>query len=207
MPSPFDPRLDNKTSLIQINNTLETLNRVKTNQIREQKYEGWQVLIDSLLEFDSSGGPCRHGAIFGRDGSLWAKTTNFPPITIPELTRIKRIFTDDTHIAQYGVYLAGRKYIYYGKYDFSWSSIVAQCQGPEGWCTIMMTTSAVIIGISQQKITSAIVSFKVKMILGYRIYLWWGVDHNCTALRVDPDPLLALYIFNLVVFLHNNAQY
>ncbi|KAI3524671.1 hypothetical protein L2E82_02948 [Cichorium intybus] len=73
----------------------------------------WQTYVDEHLmcDIDGSGQHLSSAAIFGTDGTVWAKSTNFPQYKPDEINSIIKEFNEPGHLAPTGLFLATAKYM------------------------------------------------------------------------------------------------
>ncbi|KVH93861.1 Profilin [Cynara cardunculus var. scolymus] len=73
----------------------------------------WQTYVDEHLmcDIEGSGQHLTAAAIFGTDGTVWAKSGSFPQFKPEEINAIIKEFNDPGNLAPTGLFLGGAKYM------------------------------------------------------------------------------------------------
>lgn len=72
----------------------------------------WDAYItDHLMTELPNGGALTSSAILGQDGSVWAKSDDFPEITEEQSASIMSGFDDEAKLAEKGLYIGAQKFL------------------------------------------------------------------------------------------------
>lgn len=109
----------------------------------------WQAYIDEQLMVDlPQGGKLTHAAIIGDDGSIWAQSSEFPPVTPGQVHPIVAAIGDDEQVRTMG----GRGLVF-GESKFQIVShdadrrVIYGKSSAHGGCVVVKTNSALLVGI------------------------------------------------------------
>ncbi|KAH9618966.1 hypothetical protein KSS87_020302 [Heliosperma pusillum] len=103
----------------------------------------WQGYVDDHLMCDVEGHTLTSAAIYGLDGSLWAKSEKFPELKSEEITAVLEDFITPGHLAPTGLHLGGSKYMVIQGEP---GAVIRGKKGPGGAC-IKKTGQCVLFGI------------------------------------------------------------
>lgn len=103
----------------------------------------WQAYVDDYLMAElPNGATLTHAAIYGHDGSEWAKTPSMPEFSDAEFKALVKGFDDSSALAASGVRVAGVKYTFI----MADPTVVRARAGKDGF-TAHKTGQAVLVGI------------------------------------------------------------
>nr|GEZ07782.1 putative profilin, Profilin conserved site [Tanacetum cinerariifolium] len=73
----------------------------------------WQTYVDDHLmcDIEGTGQHLTSAAIFGTDGTVWAKSASFPEFKPNEIDAIIKEFNEAGQLAPTGLFLGGAKYM------------------------------------------------------------------------------------------------
>ncbi|CAH1425175.1 unnamed protein product [Lactuca virosa] len=110
----------------------------------------WQTYVDEHLmcDIDGSGQHLSSAAIFGTDGTVWAKSTSFPQYKSEEINAIIKEFNEAGHLAPTGLFLAGAKYMVI---QGEAGAVIRGKKGAGGIC-VKKTTQAMVFGLYDEPV-------------------------------------------------------
>ncbi|KAE8687540.1 Profilin-3 [Hibiscus syriacus] len=112
----------------------------------------WQSYVDQHLMCEIEGQQGQHlsaAAIVGHDGSVWAKSSNFPELKANEVSDIMKDLDEPGHLAPTGLHLGGSKYMVIQGEP---GAVIRGKKGPGG-ITIKKTGQALVLGIYEEPVT------------------------------------------------------
>ncbi|XP_076923878.1 profilin-1-like [Bidens hawaiensis] len=110
----------------------------------------WQTYVDDHLmcDIDGSGQHLSSAAIFGVDGTFWAKSTSFPQFKPEEIKAIIKEFDETGTLAPTGLFLAGQKYmVLQGE-----AGVVVRGKKGAGGICIKKTGQAIVFGLYEEPV-------------------------------------------------------
>ncbi|XP_071717387.1 profilin-1 [Rutidosis leptorrhynchoides] len=110
----------------------------------------WQTYVDDHLmcDIDGSGQHLSSAAIFGTDGTVWAKSSSFPQFKPEEINAIIKEFNEPGGLAPTGLFLAGAKYMVIQGES---GAVIRGKKGAGGIC-IKKTAQAMVFGIYDEPV-------------------------------------------------------
>jgi len=124
----------------------------------------WQAYVDDYLMAElPNGATLTHAAIYGHDGSEWAKTSDMPEFTDAEFEALVAGFEDSTPLMGSGIKCAGTKYMFI----VSDNQNIRGRLGGDGGITAHKTNQAVLVGIYKEPAQSGDVEVAVAKVADY----------------------------------------
>ncbi|KAD2393828.1 hypothetical protein E3N88_40805 [Mikania micrantha] len=110
----------------------------------------WQTYVDEHLmcDIDGTGHHLTSAAIFGTDGTVWAKSSSFPQFKPDEINAIIQEFNEPGTLAPTGLFLAGAKYMVIQGEP---GAVIRGKKGAGGIC-IKKTGQAMVFGIYEEPV-------------------------------------------------------
>ncbi|KAL8223352.1 hypothetical protein R6Q57_018827 [Mikania cordata] len=110
----------------------------------------WQTYVDEHLmcDIDGTGHHLTSAAIFGTDGTVWAKSSSFPQFKPDEINAIIKEFNEPGTLAPTGLFLAGAKYMVIQGEP---GAVIRGKKGAGGIC-IKKTGQAMVFGIYEEPV-------------------------------------------------------
>lgn len=126
----------------------------------------WQPYIDDhLLAELPHGGQLEHAAIVGLNGDVWAQSPNFPELEEKEAEAIVKGLSDQSQLAQNGLFVGGHKYIVLAGET---GAVIRGKMGQTG-ITIKKTNTALVIGVYNQTVSAGEANVVVENLGDYLI--------------------------------------
>jgi len=123
----------------------------------------WQAYVDDYLLAElPNGATLTHAAIFGQDGSEWAKSSEFPEISDEEFEHLMKGFEDQSVLTSNGVRVADKKYVFILSDNQN-----IRCRAGSGGLTAHKTEQAVLLGIYDEPAQSGDVEVAVAKVADY----------------------------------------
>ncbi|KAI3802878.1 hypothetical protein L1987_31023 [Smallanthus sonchifolius] len=110
----------------------------------------WQTYVDEHLmcDIEGTGQHLTSAAIFGTDGTVWAKSSSFPQFKPDEINAIIKEFDEAGTLAPTGLFLAGAKYMVIQGEP---GAVIRGKKGAGGIC-IKKTGQAMVFGIYDEPV-------------------------------------------------------
>ena len=127
----------------------------------------WQTYVDEHLmcDIEGSGQHLTGAAIFGTDGTVWAKSGSFPQYKPEEINAIIKEFNDPGNLAPTGLFLAGAKYMVIQGEP---GAVIRGKKGAGGIC-IKKTGQAMVFGIYDEPVAPGQCNMVVERLGDYLI--------------------------------------
>ncbi|KAF5776255.1 putative profilin [Helianthus annuus] len=110
----------------------------------------WQTYVDEHLmcDIEGTGQHLASAAIFGTDGTVWAKSSSFPQFKPDEINSIIKEFDAPGTLAPTGLFLAGAKYMVIQGEP---GAVIRGKKGAGGIC-IKKTGQAMVFGLYEEPV-------------------------------------------------------
>nr|6B6J_A Chain A, Profilin-1 [Artemisia vulgaris] len=110
----------------------------------------WQTYVDDHLmcDIEGTGQHLTSAAIFGTDGTVWAKSASFPEFKPNEIDAIIKEFNEAGQLAPTGLFLGGAKYMVI---QGEAGAVIRGKKGAGGIC-IKKTGQAMVFGIYDEPV-------------------------------------------------------